>query len=129
MIKAESKIGPAQIPDENRGRRIVRARELAADVAIPEEAAQFFTTAQKAVLAIIRDECASNTVCRLIASEIAKRAGVSIGTAILAVKIANDTGVISVSRAQSKANLIVNRHIDSWTTIHNAETLPFQAPR
>jgi ribosomal protein S25 len=107
----------------------LQVRELAYDVALPEEARQFFTTAQLAVLAVIRDECASNTVCRLIVSEIAKRAGVKTGTATLAVKIAKDIGVISVSNAHSKANIIVNRHIDSWTTIHNAETLPFQPPR
>jgi hypothetical protein len=39
---------------------------------------------------------------------------------MLAVKIGNDIGVISVYSEQSKANIIVNRYIDSWTAIYNA---------
>jgi hypothetical protein len=95
-------------------------RKLACDVALPEEARPFFTTAQMAVLAVIRDECDSNRFCRLIVPEIAKRAGVGKDSAQLAIKIGNDTGVISVCSEQSKANTIVNRHIDSWTAIYNA---------
>jgi hypothetical protein len=95
-------------------------RKLACDVALPDEARPFFTTAQMAVLAVIRDECDNNRVCRLIVPEIAKRAGVGNDSAQLAIKIGNDIGVISVSGEQSKANIIVNRHIVSWTAIHNA---------
>ena len=95
-------------------------RRLASDVALPEEARSLFTTAQMAVLAVIRDECANNSICRLIVPEIARRASVSATAAKRGIAIAKESGVISVDVEQSKANTIVNHCIESWTAIYNA---------
>jgi hypothetical protein len=100
-------------------------RRLASDVALPEEARSLFTTAQMAVLAVIRDECANNSICRLIVPEIANRASVSATAAKRAIAIAKKSGVISVDIGQGNANTIntiVNHCIESWTAIHNAES-------
>lgn len=94
-------------------------RLLAYDVALPEEAQSLFTTAQMAVLAVIRDECANNSICRLNVPEIAKRASVSTTAARRAIAIAKKSGVISADE-QSNANAIVNQCIKSWTAIYNA---------
>jgi hypothetical protein len=42
-------------------------------------------------------------------------------SAKLAIKLGNEVGVIVVVGDQSKANLIINRGIESWTAVDNHE--------
>lgn len=81
----------------DRARSIERRRTLASCGPLPPTLAAKFTTGELSVLWIVSEEVAAKGACSLTLSELAARAGVGLTKARLALRIAQDLGLLTIT--------------------------------
>jgi hypothetical protein len=86
---------PQRSPD--RARSIERRRTLASCGPLPPALAAKFTTGELSVLWIVSEEVAAKGTCSLSLPELAARAGVGLTKARLALRIAQDLGLLTIT--------------------------------
>lgn len=96
---------PQHTPD--RARSMERRRILAASGPMPPKLACLFTTGELAILKIVSDTFVLDRQCTLSISEIAARAGMGHTKTRLALRIAQNAGLLSITerRVQYRPNL------------------------
>lgn len=86
---------PQRSPD--RARSLERRRTLASCGPLPPALAAKFTTGELSVLWIVTEEVAAKGMCTLTLPELAARAGVGLTKARLALRIAQDLGLLTIT--------------------------------
>lgn len=86
---------PQRSPD--RARSLERRRTLASCGPLPPTLAAKFTTGELSVLWIVSEEVATKGMCALTLPELAARAGVGLTKARLALRIAQDLGLLAIT--------------------------------
>lgn len=86
---------PQRSPD--RARSLERRRTLASCGPLPPTLAAKFTTGELSVLWIVSEEVAAKGTCTLTLPELASRAGVGLTKARLALRIAQDLGLLTIT--------------------------------
>jgi len=86
---------PQRSPD--RARSLERRRTLASCGPLPPTLASKFTTGELSVLWIVSEEVAAKGSCSLTLPELAARAGVGLTKARLALRIAQDLGLLTIT--------------------------------
>lgn len=122
---------PQRSPD--RARSLERRRTLAASGPLPPKLACRFTTGELAVLKIVADSFVAGRQCTLSIPEIAARAGVGQTKARLALRIARNLGLVSITerRVQYRPNRtnVVRIVSPSWLAWLARWTAPSTAVR
>ena len=122
---------PQRSPD--RARSLERRRTLAASGPLPPKLACRFTTGELAVLKIVADSFVAGRQCTLSIPEIAARAGVGQTKARLALRIAQNLGLVSITerRVQYRPNRtnVVRIVSPSWLAWLARWTAPSTAVR
>jgi hypothetical protein len=117
----------------DRARSLERRRTLAASGPLPPKLACRFTTGELAVLKIVADSFVSGRQCTLSIPEIAARAGVGQTKARLALRIAQNLGLVSITerRVQYRPNRtnVVRIVSPSWLAWLARWTAPSTAVR
>ena len=124
---------PQRSPD--RARSLERRRTLAASGPLPPKLACRFTTGELAVLKIVADSFVAGRQCTLSIPEIAARAGVGQTKARLALRIAQNLGLVSITerRVQYRPNRtnvvrIVSPSWLAWLARWTAPSTTVRAP-
>ena len=86
---------PQRSPD--RARSLERRRTLASCGPLPPTLAAKFTTGELSVLWIVTEEVTAKGTCSLSLSELAARAGVGLTKARLALRVAQDLGLLTIT--------------------------------
>jgi hypothetical protein len=119
----------------DRARSLERRRTLAASGPLPPKLACRFTTGELAVLKIVANSFVAGRQCTLSIPEIAARAGVGQTKARLALRIAQNLGLVSITerRVQYRPNRtnvvrIVSSSWLAWLARWSAPTTALRAP-